>query len=176
MAASSVKVNKSGGIIATDTTFPFDTAVQSGAQVGALITSNDEQMRVTANDGTNLTVVRGVNSTTAVAHADDAVLTVLNYNLGNLRLTIAGAGNDTAASHNVSSGLDAIIIQGRGAGVRMAFASGALVDDGDYFYIGGNMPVSFAVSDLSGKTLHFVNDGGSGDWKAEIMEILRGQA
>tara|TARA_R100000700_G_C3169113_1_gene143887 strand:- start:257 stop:787 length:531 start_codon:yes stop_codon:yes gene_type:complete len=176
MAASSVAVNKTGGISATDTTIPFDTAVQSGAQVGALITSNDEQMRVTANDGTNLTVVRGVNGTTAVAHADDAVLTVLNYNLGNLRLTIVGAEDDVAASHTVSSGLDAIIIQGRGAGVRMAFASGALGDNGDYFYIGGNMPVSFAVSDLSGKTLHFVNDSGDTAWKAEIMEILRGQA
>ena len=96
--------------------------------------------------------------------------------LGNMKLTIVGADDDTPASHTVSSGLDAIIIQGRGAGVRMAFSSGAVADGGDYFYIGGNMPVSFAVSDLSGKTLHFRNDGGSGAWKAEIMEILRGQA
>ena len=96
--------------------------------------------------------------------------------LGNMKLTIVTTGADNnGVSHEVSNNLDAIIIQGRGAGVRMAFSTFASASP-DYFYIGGNMPVSFAVADLSGKTLYFRGDADTAATSVEIMEILRGQA
>ena len=57
----------------------------------------------------------------------------------------------------------------------MAFSSGGTANGGQYFYIGQQMPVSFAVADLSGKTLYFDADD-SEAYTVEIMEILRGQA
>ena len=172
MAASSVKLT--ADINATVTTVPFDTLV-GVVKAGATLTRNGEQMRVTAVDGSNLTVVRGVNGTTAVTHDDDDVLTVVSTVAGNLRLSVPAVTNTTEARHRVSDNLDAIIIQGRSVAIRMGFDADVTADGGEYFYIGAKMPVSFAVHDLAGRDLYFRSDA-TGTNAVEIMEILRGQA
>jgi hypothetical protein len=60
-----------GSINATATTV-IKTNADAGIYPGDTILIDSEQMYVRAKNGTNLTVFRGVNGTTAATHADDA--------------------------------------------------------------------------------------------------------
>lgn len=67
------RINKVGGITATDTTIPYDSPIGAALPASGTVFIDNEQITYTGNDGANLTgCTRGANGTTAAAHADDA--------------------------------------------------------------------------------------------------------
>lgn len=76
--SKSNQINQGGGINASVTTIPVDTAVGGGLPAtGGRAYVDSEQIRYTANSGTQLTgVTRGINGTTAASHADNAVIKI----------------------------------------------------------------------------------------------------
>ena len=73
-------INDVTGISPTDTAVTYDGAVADFA-VGDYVNVDGERIRVTADSGTVLTVVRGLKGTVAAYHDDNAVLTKANHGL-----------------------------------------------------------------------------------------------
>lgn len=70
------QINQGGGISDVDVTIPIDTAVGGGLASSGMGYVDTEQISWTGNTGTELTgCERGLNGTTAAAHADNAVIT-----------------------------------------------------------------------------------------------------
>jgi hypothetical protein len=73
--SKSNQINQGGGITAVATTIPIDTAVGGGLPSIGMGYIDSEQIAWTGNTGTQLTgVTRGIGSTVAATHADNAVI------------------------------------------------------------------------------------------------------
>lgn len=73
--AVSNKINKVGGIGASDDTIPIDTAVGGGLPSEGMGYVGTEQIKWTGQSGGQLTgVTRGIGGTSAATHADNAVI------------------------------------------------------------------------------------------------------
>jgi hypothetical protein len=71
------QIDDADGITAGDETINIDTAVGGGLPASGMGYCGTEQLSWTANSGTQLTgCVRGINGTTAAAHANNAVIAV----------------------------------------------------------------------------------------------------
>jgi hypothetical protein len=69
------QINDADGITAGDETIDIDTAVGGGLPASGMGYCGTEQLSWTANSGTQLTgCVRGINGTTAAAHANNTVI------------------------------------------------------------------------------------------------------
>lgn len=74
-ASVSNQINQAGGINASVTTIPIDTAVGGGLPIAGMGYVDSEQIRWTGKTGSALTgVTRGIGGTTAATHADNAVI------------------------------------------------------------------------------------------------------
>ncbi len=90
---STAALNEAAGITATDTSFDYDTASPDNAisdgdiiQIGTELIYVDSVSASSATAGT-LTVVRGVGGSTAAAHLDNAVITVMDVDFPNVTQT-----------------------------------------------------------------------------------------
>lgn len=91
------QINVGGGINASVTTIPIDTAVGGGLPATGLCYCGTEQIQYTGNSGTNLTgCTRGVGGTVAASHADNAVITMSNVFADgrDVRVLFAGVEKD----------------------------------------------------------------------------------
>ena len=73
-------INDANGVSATDTEITYDNAIADFA-IGDYVNVEGERIRVTADTGTVLTVVRGLKGTVASYHDDNTVLTKANHGL-----------------------------------------------------------------------------------------------
>ena len=96
----SLLLNAGAGVNASVTTIPYDTPTGSMPTVFPyMLYWGTEQMRVTARTGTssgNLTVVRGINGTTAASHADNAVMALskMAANGSDVRVLVADGNSN----------------------------------------------------------------------------------
>jgi len=67
------------GAISSTTATAFDVTSASGLAVSQAILVGTEQMYITGISSATLTVIRGVNGTTATTHADDANVNIFSY-------------------------------------------------------------------------------------------------
>ena len=73
-------INDANGVSATDTEITYDNTIADFA-IGDYVNVDGERIRVTADTGTVLTVVRGLKGTVAAYHDDNTVLTKANHGL-----------------------------------------------------------------------------------------------
>lgn len=93
------QVNKGGGISATDTVIPYDTAsgVGTAPNTGRILIESEEIL-YTDFDGANFYgCVRGANGTTAATHADNTAITLIS------QIGILSISGSSVNFHNVSA-------------------------------------------------------------------------
>jgi len=84
--ASGSLINDAAGMDAAEPTTPYDGG--GAIAIGQTIRIDTEDMLVTADSGTILTVTRALNGTTVATHADNAVINILRWPLGIERATL----------------------------------------------------------------------------------------
>ncbi len=164
---SETNISEGGEFSATDTTLTVGDSskfqVGDGIQFSATATPSGEICRITAISSPDLTIVRGIQSTTAATHADGDNVFIIGPAVGEIQRVVDVSFSGTNSKLTVAPGFSASLVSGTDYEVHYKFYPNHVRDKANEILENVRRPILLPLT--------IVTDGdmeaaGTGDWTA----------